>query len=66
MADAVDVGQGEAGVLERVEDHGGLERAARAVELAGGGDVVGDPDDGGRAAEASHGSVGASWLDGRC
>ena len=36
--------------VERVEHHGDLELAARAVELAGGRDVVGDADDGRRAA----------------
>ena len=45
MADAVDVGQREARVLEGVEDHGDLELAPGAVELTGGGDIVGDADD---------------------
>ena len=53
VADAVDVGQGEPGVLERAEHHGDLELATRAVELAGGGHVVGHADDGGRAAQAA-------------
>ena len=45
VADAVDVGQRQPGVLEGAEDHGHLELAPAAVELAGGGDVVGDADD---------------------
>src|SRR5580700_10768306 len=51
MADAVDVGEGQAGVLQCLEDHGHFELASGAVELTGGGDVVGDPHDGGRAAQ---------------
>ena len=53
VADAVDVGQREPGVLERAEDHGDLELAARAVELSGRRHVVGHADNGGRAAQAA-------------
>jgi len=56
MADAVDVGDGEAGVVERRHDHGGLERPARELELSGGGGVVGDAHDGGGAAQRGHGA----------
>ena len=45
VAHAVDVGQRQAGVLEGVEDHRHLERAPAAVELSGGGHVVGDAHD---------------------
>ena len=51
VADAVDVGQREAGVLERIEHHGHLELTPGAVQLTGGGDVVGHTDDGGGAAQ---------------
>jgi hypothetical protein len=51
MADAIDVGQGQAGVLEGIQDHGYLEGAAGAFQLAGGGDVVGHADDRCRAPE---------------
>ncbi len=36
VTDPVDVGQRQAGVAQRVEDHGHLEVTAEAVELSGG------------------------------
>jgi len=49
----VDIRQREAGVLQRVQHHGDFELSACAVELAGGGHVVGHADDGRRAAQAA-------------
>ena len=44
-ADAVDVGEGQSGVGERLLDHGRLEHPAARVELAGRRHRVGDADD---------------------
>ena len=44
-ADAVDVGEREAGVVERLADHRRLEHAAARVELTGRRRGVGDADD---------------------
>ena len=46
VADAVDVGQREPGVVERFEHHGHFERTPGALELTRRGDVVGDAHDG--------------------
>ena len=53
MADPVDIGQGQTGVLERVEHHRHLELAPGPLQLASGGDVVGHPDNGGRATQGA-------------
>ena len=53
VAHPVDVGQRQTGVLEGLEHHGHLELAPGALQLAGGGDVVGHADDGGRAAQGA-------------
>ena len=52
VADAVDVGQRQSCVRQGIEHHRHLELTTEAVELAGRGDVVGDADDRGGAAQA--------------
>ena len=47
-AHAVDVVEGEPGVVERLADHRRLEHAAAGLELTGGRRGVGHPDDRGR------------------
>ena len=53
VGDAVDVVEREAGVGQGLVDHRHLEGAAVAVELAGRGDGIGHPHEGGGAAQGA-------------